>query len=273
MHALKKLVKKYCSLFIYKRQIAPLAYLHLKQKVQAANGKPLSNASANIFTYHGEDGIIEFIFQHLPERQKIFIDIGAGDCIKSNCAVLALHRKWTGVFIDADDSMLNIGRRFYQKLGRGKLQFINGFVTAENINKIIAGAGVNGAIDLLSIDIDGNDYWIWKAVDVVQPAVVVIESKVEFGDRDIVVPYTKKNHHSFDAMYNGASVEALRKLGLQKGYTLIGANVQGYNLFFIQTQKLMPPFVAAQTADLLRHPETANSFYGEQFFQLNQFTK
>lgn len=101
---------------------------------------------------------------------------------------------------------------------------MNACINTGNINDLISNYGYTGAIGLLSINIDGNDYWIWKAIEIIEPLVVMIEAKVEFGLRNIVVPYSEKNHHCYDKMYNGASVEALKNFGLQKGYTLVGAN-------------------------------------------------
>ena len=133
------------------------------------------------------------------------------------------------------------------------------------------GLRYNGKIGLLSIDIDGNDYWIWDSLEIIRPAIVVIEAKVEFGMKSIVVPYSNENHHRFDKRYNGASVEALHKLGVRKGYTLVGANAHAYNLFFIDNMYLKPPFQAVETATLLQHPETIKSLYPASFFESHTF--
>lgn len=182
-----------------------------------------------------------------------------------------IHQNWKGIFIDADEKQLSIGKRFYKKSGKKILYFKNSFVKQDNVNDLIIQSGCKGRIGLLSIDIDGNDFWIWNAIEVIKPVIVIIEAKVEFGLRNVVVPNSEKNHHSFDKMYNGASVEALRKLGLQKGYTLIGANRYGYNLFFIPTDLVKSPFYLAKKEDLLKYKDAQKSFYPESFFKEHQF--
>jgi hypothetical protein len=121
---------------------------------------------------------------------------------------------------------------------------------------------------LLSIDIDGNDYWIWKAIDIIRPRIVIIEAKVEFGYNNVIVPFDMRNHHSADKMYNGASVEAFRQLGIRKGYKLVGANRFGYNLFFVRENENM---AAVTTRDVLTDPVTLQSFYPESFFEEHPF--
>gem|GEM_PF-1368353 len=273
MNWIKNWVKRHFSAWRYRRQLSPAKKAAtedwLKQLAQQPPSQ-LSGASYDVFTYHGEDGIILSLLQHLKEVPATFVDIGAGDCIKSNCANLAVHFNWTGIFIDQEDQQLAIGRNFYKKKieAGGNIQFITSFVTTENVNQLIRQAGIKGEIGLLSIDIDGNDYWIWKAIDAIQPRIVVIEAKVEFGFRDAVVPYGRHNHHSADKLYNGASVAALQKLGLQKGYKLAGANKQGYNLFFVKQEEVLP---AARIEEILDHSETKESFYPATFFDEHLF--
>lgn len=110
-------------------------------------------------------------------------------------------------------------------------------LTAENINETISGAGAHGEIDLLSIDVDGNDYWLWETLDVIEPRVVVIEYNASFGPRSISVPYDPgfvrfRKHPS--GWYHGASLAALAKLGRRKGYDLVGADSRGVNALFVR---------------------------------------
>src|SRR5206468_12099135 len=112
---------------------------------------------------------------------------------KSNCALLAVHQNWSGIFVDADKTQLDIGKAFYKRLGKNNLHFENAFVTPHSVNQLIEAHGIKGPAGLLSIDIDGNDYWIWKAIEVIEPLIVIAEAKVEFGMKDIIVPYSKDN--------------------------------------------------------------------------------
>jgi hypothetical protein len=242
------------------------------QKIFNAGIKKLSDASFDNFTYHGEDGIILYLVKKIKNIPPVFVDIGSGDCIKSNCANLAVHFNWDGLFIDENIQQLAIGKNFYKpfcKRGR-KIEFITKKVTPDNINEILLKHKPNEEVGLLSVDIDGNDYWIWHAISVIKPYIVVIEAKVEFGLHDVVVPYGEMNHFSFDKMYNGASVTAFKKLGLNKGYNLVGSNRQGYNLFFVRDSEHLP---AAECNDLLDDVEIKKSFYPTSFFAEHQFVK
>lgn len=230
----------------------------------------LAEASFDIFTDQGEDGIIHYLLGQMENVPSFFVDIGSGDCIKSNCATLAVHYGWKGLFIDRNKRQLSIGKEFYRKIVPGhELEFIESEVRVDNVNELVATAKTR-EIGLLSIDIDGNDYWIWKAIEYIQPRLVVIEAKVEFGIRNLVVPYGSHNHHQADKMYNGASVEALRILGREKGYKLVGANRPGYNLFFVKNEELIPE---ANIADVLSAPETMQSVYPDAFFNSHVFEK
>lgn len=232
----------------------------------------LSDASFDVFTYHGEDGILNYLINRLGNVPRCFVDIGAGDCIKSNCANLAIHFGWEGLFIDQDNKQLSVGKHFYKNLvkdGR-QLSFDGSEVTPGNINDLIRSYVGKQPVGLLSIDIDGNDYWVWKAVTAIQPEVVVIEAKVEFGCRNLVVPYGPQNHRSVDLMFNGASVKALALLGQSKGYKLAGANKQGYNLFFVKKKS---PLREVSAELLLEDPQVNSSFYPASFFSAHTFEK
>ncbi len=232
----------------------------------------LSDTSFDIFTYHGEDGIIHYLLSQLKNVPPVFADIGAGNCITGNCSTLAVHDGWKGIFIDKDAGQIALGKKFYGQMpsGGAGINFIVEEITNLNIDQVISNTGIENEIGLLSIDIDGNDYWIWKNITVIRPRIVVIEAKVEFGIRDLVVPYGNKNHRSVDPRYNGASVEALRKLGIEKGYKLVGANKQGYNLFFIKEQESIP---ATTSSEVLWYPGAISSFYPPAFFKQHKFVK
>lgn len=236
------------------------------------NVNKLEEASFDIFTYHGEDGIIFYLASLSKGIPPTFVDIGSGDCIKSNCSTLAVHFGWEGLFIDKDKKQLDVGKRFYQRkrFEGSLLEFVQAEITEENVNQVLRTAGFNEGVGLLSIDIDGNDYWIWKAIECIQPEIVVIEAKVEFGLRNLVVPYGKNNHHGADKMYNGASVEAIRLLGMKKGYKLAGANKQGYNLFFVRSEYPVPE---TTSSDILNNPDIISSFYPDIFFETHKFER
>ena len=272
MQVLKQWLKRNFGNLVFRKQKAAgsrTALEHWLQQVKQKIPAKLSDASFDVFTYHGEDGILLYLLDQLGDVPTTFVDIGAGDCIKGNCANLAVHFNWNGTFIDMNGFQLAVGKKFYKdKIAKGAdIEFIEAEITQENVNQLLE-KYEGKAVGIVSIDIDGNDFWIWKAMEVIQPAIVVIEAKVEFGLRSIAVPYGILNHASRDKWYNGASVEAFKKLGLSKGYKLVGANKQGYNLFFVKQDSSLE---AEKTEIILDDPGTVSSFYPDSFFAAHKF--
>jgi hypothetical protein len=106
------------------------------------------------------------------------------------------------------------------------------------VDDVIRGSGFTGEVDILSIDVDGNDYWLWEAIQSISPRVVVIETNPSLGDTlSVTVPYDPA-FDRFDkhpsGFYCGASLVALAGLGTRKGYRLIGCDSSGSNAFFMR---------------------------------------
>ena len=215
------------------------------------------------FSSLDEDGIILWIMASLGIDKGRFLDIGANDCINSNCANLALNFGWDGVFIDSDQRLLNIGRknyRLFRSLAGKDLQFVCSFVTPQNINRLIIDTVGNAEIDLVSIDIDGNDYAIFKAIDAIRPKCYVVENRIELGAHDIVVP-------PGDALHAGASITAMTKLAEQKGYTLIAANRYGFNTFYLRNDLVSGYLPPLSIDSVLKDPDVSKDFYDDHTMQ------
>jgi hypothetical protein len=222
------------------------------------------NVGFKVFSQFEEDGKLLYIFSILGMGNKTFVDLGSNDGVNSNCANLAIHFNWKGLFVDGDQDVIKIGQNFYKNIPNKwsyKPQFVNSFITTDNVNDIIKKGNIEGEIELLSIDIDGNDYWIWDSLAVIQPKVVIIESQVAFGLKNIVVPYkTNDSLQLSEDYYSGASNLALQKLGIKKGYRLVGTNEYGNNLFFIKNgfaEKELPEIKVEET---LKHPFATEKF-------------
>ena len=185
-----------------------------------------------LFSNRNEDGIILKLITALNINNGFFIDIGSNDCINSNCANLAFNFNWNGVFIDADKSLLKIGERNYKLFkSDSKFKFVEAFLYPENINEIVLNnIDKNTEVDFASIDIDGNDFAIWQALDCVRPKIVVVENKIEYGKYDIVIPTNDK----FKQQEWGASIVSFTNLAIQKGYTLVSTNDAGFNAFYLR---------------------------------------
>ena len=196
--------------------------------------------SANEFQVHsqwGEDGILQHLLRHVAVARKVFVEFGVEDYTEANTRFLLTQSGWSGIVLDGGAENIAAIKKdpIYW---RHNLKAVQAFITRENINGLLRENGVDGEIGLLSIDVDGNDYWIWEAIDAVNPALVVVEYNARFGaDRAVTVPYDAAfvrgtAHHSM--IYYGASLAALVALGGRKGYAFVGANSAGNNAFFVR---------------------------------------
>jgi hypothetical protein len=179
-----------------------------------------------------EDGVLEGVFERIGTTNKFFVEFGAWDGVHlSNTANLRLHHHWTGLLLEGNEEK---AKQFpYVK---------HAFITAENINDLFQQHGVPPEFDLLSIDIDGNDYWVWKAVDEKRfcPRVVVVEYNFCHHDqaRSIAIKYDKGLNSVIPSInYFGATIPAFYKLGKLKGYSLI-RRINLHNLVFVRTDLL-----------------------------------
>lgn len=167
---------------------------------------------------------------------RFFIEFGVQDGLECNSHFLLLQG-WSGVFIEGSKHYCEaIRENFKLPLAQNRLTLLNEFITAENINDLLAQtkAVEIKEIDLLSIDIDGNDYYVFKAINNINPRVVVIEFNAKFPPpMEWIMPYNPT--HIWDGTDNhGASLQSLVNLGKTKGYNLVATNLNGVNAFFVR---------------------------------------
>ncbi len=228
------------------------------------NVPKLSETGFRVFSQFEEDGKLLFIFSILGMDKKQFIEIGSDDGINSNSANLYFNFGWHGLFIDGNPKSIKRGEKFFAKYPHPwyyKPKFACELVKRENVNQAIEKAGFKGDIGLLSIDIDGNDYWVWDAIDVVSPQVVIIETHNEFGLNDIVVPYDPNYFYpGKHPVYHGASPIAMTKLAKRKGYRLAGANELGFNFIFIKNGLADDLIPEVTVESVLQHPSCIEGF-------------
>ena len=195
-----------------------------------------------------EDGIIDEIFRRIGTTNRYFIEFGVGEGLENNTAALLLAG-WRGTWLEGSGpDVAHIRQRFEQQLASDALRVRQTFITAENIETLFAEADVPDEPDLVSIDIDGNDYWVWRAMTRYRPRVVVIEYNAIFGrSARCVVPYRSDRVWDGSSHY-GASLAALEILGREKGYALVGCSFQGTNAFFVRDDLVGDHFCAPYTA-------------------------
>jgi hypothetical protein len=191
----------------------------------------LQGAEFRTFSQWGEDGILQHLLRHVA------ITFGVENYTESNTRFLLVKDNWSGLVIDGSAANIDFIKND-DIYWRHNLKAEHAFITAESINDLIRRNGIEGEIGLLSIDIDGNDYWVWQAIDVVNPSIVVLEYNSGLGpERAVTIPYDagfvrSKAHYS--NLYYGASLSALWLLGKRKGYSLVGCNSAGNNAFFVR---------------------------------------
>jgi hypothetical protein len=198
----------------------------------------ISDIGFKVHSQWEEDGIIEWLLQRIPVQSTTFVEFGVEDYTESNTRFLMKNRNWRGLIIDGGQA--NINAVFKQDIyWKHDLKAICSFITKDNINNLISEANFDSEVGLLSIDIDGNDYWVWDAIEVIKPRIIICEYNAVFGDiHQITVPYDKdfqrtRTHHS--NLYFGASIKALEHLAGRKGYVIIGSNSVGTNAFFVRS--------------------------------------
>jgi len=196
-----------------------------------------------VFSQWGEDGIIQFILSKIQIDHELFVEFGVQNYEESNTRFLLVNNNWKGLVIDASTKNIQhiIDSEIYWQ---HDLTAINQFVTIKNINKIISSFSNN--IGMLSIDIDGVDYWVWKAISI-QPSIVICEYNSVFGNQfPVTVPYKpafdRTNYHYSNLCF-GASLPALKQLAKEKGYYLFCCNSAGNNAFFVRNEyrNVLPP--------------------------------
>jgi hypothetical protein len=213
------------------------------------------------FSQNGEDGILLYIFSLLGTTNRRAVEICAGDGIQCNCANLIVNHGWHAVLFDGDPNKIARGTAFYADhpdTFSFPPRLAHAWITRENVNQLVREQGFVGEIDLLSLDLDGIDYWVWEALDVVQPRVVVAEIQCIWGaDSAVTVPYDpsfRTEYVNGFGIYSGASLPAFVKLAERKGYRFVGVQQLGFNAFFVRNDLCQDLFMSANPSTCLDKP-------------------
>jgi hypothetical protein len=209
-----------------------------KLKLKRKNTKwPINSQEYRVFSQHREDGIIDYLLDSIGNDIGRFVEFGfaADQC---NCLNLAMNRNFSGLFMDGAEAKCANAIAAYEQLGLTGVQIRNVFINRDNLDSLISDAGITGEIDVLSLDVDGNDYWFWQSIECIDPRVVVIEYNATFGpEAKVSTPYdsnfVRYDVHS-SGFYHGCSLSAIEHLGKSKGYRLVGADETGVNAFLVK---------------------------------------
>jgi len=206
-----------------------------------------------------EDGILWGLFQQIGVTNARFVELGSGSS-GGNAAMFAAEYGWTGLMVEGDREKADYAARKFPRV-----DVVCDWIKPETINALLAQHGCTGEVDLFSLDIDGNDYWVWKEVTACSPRVVVLEYNSMFGpDRAVTIPYDpgfSRRDHRF--CYFGASLAALTKLSAKKGYRLVATEPTGVNAFFLR-HDVAPEIPACEPSRAYRLVEKYNALIGEK---------
>ena len=248
-----------------------LILLKLKYRELLESGKKLpafDDVEFRSLSMAGEDGILWYLFSLIGTTNKITVEACAGDGIECNSSNLILNDGWTGLLLEGDEYKSEIGKQFYNIHPDSRAWppvVKKAWITAENVNDLIKDASIEGEIDLFILDIDGNDYWVWKALNIISPRVVLLEAQDILGPtRSCTIPYepnfTKQNLGDISGEYIGASLAAFTKLGKEKGYRLVGCQRYGFNLFFLRNDIAPEIFPEISVESCLTHPKVIKGY-------------
>ncbi len=242
--------------------------LQMMYRSMLHRGEPLprpSDVGFRAYSQTNEDGILLYLFAILGTTRKTCVEICAGDGIECNTTNLILNHGWTGLLVDGNPDLVERGREFFRNspnTGIYPPDFVHSWVNRDNIDDLIGSHGLEGEVDLLSIDLDGVDYWIWDAIGRITPRVVVVEYQDILGpDRSWTVPYSDtfsaRDYPTTDGLFNfcGASLSAMVKLGRRKGYRLAGINQYGFNAFFARDDLGSDSLPEIDPHDCFWHPK------------------
>lgn len=197
----------------------------------------LSKYEMHILAQHGEDGVIIQLLNLLGTTNKFCVEFGIA--LQEGNTLILNRDGWKCLWMDG--------------AGDGNLIKIE-HITAENINDLFAKYGVPKEFDLLSIDIDTNDYWVWKAISGYSPRIVVVEYNSKIPPTEsLSIAYDPNAHWAFDD-YMGASLLAMYNLGKEKGYTLVYCESSGTNAFFVRNDLIKDIFETKSCAELYKPP-------------------
>ena len=220
-----------------------LAAQPLVQNIHNAIERPrsLHDVEFKAFSQFGDDGIIQYLIRRLAPLPDSFVEFGVENYREANTRFLLLNDNWRGAVLDGSERCIAQIQQD-EVYWRHTLTAKSAWITRENINELIRGCGFSGEIGLLSIDIDGNDYWVWEKLDVVDPVIVIVEYNSVFGSNfAVTIPYDPRfdRHRAhYSGQFWGASLSALAMLGRRKGYSLIGCNSAGNNAYFVRDNRV-----------------------------------
>ncbi len=190
------------------------------------------------FSQNGEDGIVDFLLNHIKTPDRYFIEIGSSDGLENNSSYLAFVKKYSGLMIEGDYAKSYRAKKYLQSFNWG-VKYLNAFITKDNIASIIENESVTQTPDYFSLDIDGIDYYVMDALfkSKFRPKIVCVEYNSSFGPAQSVTIKYQSNFNYWKAhpshFYYGVSICGWRSLFKKHNYDFVSVDLNGVNGFFI----------------------------------------
>ncbi|MEA9598548.1 hypothetical protein VC178_01395 [Polynucleobacter sp. AP-Sanab-80-C2] len=252
---IKTLLKLLVSLNVRLNQLQiAVGRIEARQLLGDVAPKNLNDYEFQVYSQFGEDGLIQYLIKNIQINNSVFVEFGVERYLEANTRFLLSNNGWRGLIIDG--SLENIAHIKSDEIyWKSDITAVSQFIDCENINQVIDENGIRGEIGLLSIDIDGNDYWVWKSINIIDPQIVICEFNNLWGPNlKVTTPYDplffRGNAH-YSNLYFGASLGALEDLAYSKGYAMVGINLAGNNAFFVKKTNL-GALSAVKTQDVWR---------------------
>ena len=209
-----------------------LAAMETRRRAPSHDSGPLTRYELSCFSQNGEDGVLSEVLARVGIEHRWFVEFGIQDGREGNCVFLADVEGWNGLFMEADPGSFT---RLSAKYARTEsVQTVETVVTPDNLDQLLATAAVPEELDVLSIDVDGQEYWIWESLRRHRPRVLVIEYNSALpAFEPLTLP---RSHTGWDGTdYIGSSLMALELLAAQRGYRLVHTELTGLNAFFVRS--------------------------------------
>jgi len=236
----------------------------------------LLHREKKLLSQYGEGGLIASLLSEFGTSHGSTLEFGFSIFENNSIAsLLASNRK--GFYIDGSGAEVAKANAMIRKAELSdRISITESFITKSNINDTIRSFGMSGEIDYLSIDIDGNDYWIWQAIEVIHPRIVSVEYNASFGPiASVSTPYSddfvRHNFHK-SGLGHGASFQALISLGVDKGYRCLGADSTGLNLYFLRSD-ISSVLTSDTSEEVVFHPHLERLVRGISQIDQESITK
>jgi hypothetical protein len=213
-------------------KIYPALGVHAARYLNALGAQDLTPFEMRVFSQSGEDGVIAEVLSRIGTTNRWFVEFGIGTGHQGNCVLLADAYGWSGLFCEPDDKTFPKLQRKY--LYNPNIRTDSEAITPDNIEDVFDRHGVPLELDVLSIDVDTVDYWIWRALEKYRPRLVVVEYNSSLSPHEALVFPNDSSTRWDETRFYGSSLGAFIQLAGEKHYQLVHTEMNGVNAFFVR---------------------------------------